>query len=165
MVSEVISKSDHRPSGSVTLATHLVAGVTGGRGGVTAAGLAATRQEGLPVAVCTHVTVGSVEVRAAETPAGHGVASVRKGPVLRAEAFWTEGPTHIRTPGHPTRLRDARLSGQLTGAAPGVGGAQAKVASLTVVTARTFHVHLTLTRARGVIAAAADRPFSAAKTT
>lgn len=36
---------------SITLATNLVTGVTVGCGGVTVAGLAATRQEGFPVAI------------------------------------------------------------------------------------------------------------------
>lgn len=73
------------------LATYLVTGVTVGSGGITVAGLAAIRQEGLPVAIRTHITVGSMEVRTAETFASHRVTSIRNGPIRRTGTFWTEG--------------------------------------------------------------------------
>lgn len=76
----------------VTPVAYLVTGVAVGRGGVTVAGLTAIGgEEGLPVAVGTHVTVGPLEVRTAETPASHRVASARVGPVGRTGTFWTEG--------------------------------------------------------------------------
>lgn len=75
---------------SVTLATYQVTGVTVGSGGITVAGLTAIRQEGLPVALRTRITVGSVEVRTAETLASHGVTSLRNRPVERTGTFWTE---------------------------------------------------------------------------
>lgn len=73
------------------MATYLVTGVTIGSGGITVAGLTAIRQEGLPVAIRTDITVGSVEVRTAETLASHRVTSTQNGPVRRTGTFWTEG--------------------------------------------------------------------------